>query len=409
MSLQLRWVGESDLDRVAQTRTWCYGGAAKDLPYYQDRTRTDTRATAGDYLLAEQDGNAVGTATSYSMSMWLRGARVPCQGVAWVGTIKTHRRGARDGEWGIASQIMHEALRIARERQQIVSALMPFRGSFYEHFGYGVVERHNLWTVPLAVLPTGRFDGMGFMTADDLPALKACRQRQVERGMCDIERSTGSWDIHLKGWEEGLTAVDRAVDGQITGYIAFMHEQKNEKDYLRVSEMAYNDFPAFNRLLHFLASLRDQYTFATLRLPVDLPLNRLLREVQIPHRLVNHAHAELRTYTRMSIRVLDHRRLIEAMRFPSRYQGKLAVAVHETEGDFSRFEIELSGGRATTTPTESSADIECTDRTWAAIVSGDLPAKTAMMLGLLTARREGDVNVLEAFGDGPAPFCQEYF
>ena len=45
----------------------------------------------GDYLLAEVDGQPVGTATSLSMKMWVR-AIIPCQGVARVGAIKTMQR-----------------------------------------------------------------------------------------------------------------------------------------------------------------------------------------------------------------------------------------------------------------------------------------------------------------------------
>src|SRR5439155_1335951 len=127
------------------------GGASKDLPSFQEGIRFDQRPAPGDFLLAEQDGYPVGTATSLSMSMWIRGGRVPCQGVGWVGTIKTHRRGSRGAGGGVASQVMHEVLHRAREREQVVSALGPFRGSFYEHFGYGNVERHCSWTVPLAV------------------------------------------------------------------------------------------------------------------------------------------------------------------------------------------------------------------------------------------------------------------
>ena len=45
--------------------------------------------------------------------------------------------------------------------------------------------------------------------------------------------------------------------------------------------------------------------------PADLPLNWLLKERQVPHRLVNHPTAEIRPYTRMQARVLDHARLID--------------------------------------------------------------------------------------------------
>src|SRR5688572_5881555 len=93
MSLKLKWVGDDERDRVAETRMLCYAAARKELPGYVERLRADARSQPGDWLLAEgADGVAVGTATSYAMTMWVRGGAVPCQGVAHVGTIKTHRR-----------------------------------------------------------------------------------------------------------------------------------------------------------------------------------------------------------------------------------------------------------------------------------------------------------------------------
>src|SRR3954452_9217935 len=150
MALTLRWLGEGEgeIDRVAQTRLYCYSPAAKDLEAYQKRIRADQRVKTGDFLLAERDGVAVGTTTSISFAMWVRGARLACQGVAWVGTIKTQRGSGRaGGEKGIASQLLNETVRKGRERGEVVSALMPFRSSYYEHFGYGMVERRNEWTV----------------------------------------------------------------------------------------------------------------------------------------------------------------------------------------------------------------------------------------------------------------------
>jgi predicted acetyltransferase len=164
MPLSLRWVGQSEYDALAEVRARCYAPAAKDVAVFKERLLSDQRAKPGDHLLAERDGRIVGTATSLSMTMWVRGGSVPCQGVAFVGTIKTARRGGSKsaGERGIASQIMFEALRLARERQQVVSALMPFRASFYEHFGYGLAEQRAEWIVPLSILPPGDFGGIRY-------------------------------------------------------------------------------------------------------------------------------------------------------------------------------------------------------------------------------------------------------
>jgi predicted acetyltransferase len=372
--------------------------------------REDPRGRAGDFLLAERDGEPVGTATSHSMTMWARGGPVPCQGVAWVGTIKTHRRRTKDAD-GVATQLMRETLRIARERGEAVSALMPFRASFYEHFGYGLVERRCEWTVPLSILPHGDFEGIGFYREQDFPELVRFRQRTVERGQCDIERPQDVWRYWLKlRSESGFVVVDRSgAGGAIHGYLHFEHQQAGTKDVLRVMQMSYEDPPALRRQLHFLASLRDQYLSAAMILPASLPLNRLLREPQLPHRNVNHAHAEARQDTRMQVRVLDHRRFLEAMRLPQHYHGKVVVSVRESEGHESRFAIEFAEGHAAVSVSSAAAEFTCPDHVWAAVACGDLRAAEAVQLGLASAESSEAASVLDALGDGPRPFSQEYF
>ena len=88
MNLTMRWVGYDERPRVALAREQCYAMAGKEHGRYLELIDSDDRARPGDYLLAEHEGGAVGTATSYSMSMWVRGGRIPCQAVAWVGAIK---------------------------------------------------------------------------------------------------------------------------------------------------------------------------------------------------------------------------------------------------------------------------------------------------------------------------------
>ena len=123
MALDMHWIGESDYDRLATVRVQCYAPAMSAIEKYRDAIPRDPRGKAGDYLIATRDGLDVGTSTSLSFKMWLRGGCVPCQGVAYVGTIKTHRRGGSKGERGIASQLMSETLRKAREREEAVTAL----------------------------------------------------------------------------------------------------------------------------------------------------------------------------------------------------------------------------------------------------------------------------------------------
>jgi predicted acetyltransferase len=414
MALNLHWVGEDQRDRVGEVRGLCYGKSTRDAAAFAEHLRLDRRSGPGDWLLAERDGVAVGTATQYPQTMWVRGGPVTCQGVAYVGTVKTQRRRAAGEQSGVGTAVMNEVVRAARERGFVVSALMPFRGSYYEHFGYGIVERRAEWTVPLAVMPPGDFDTVRFYDPQrDRQALADCRQRVAQRGQADIERNPATWDHYLANAMEGFLVVDRTGDGPVRGWMAFEHHHDpHGQDTVRCEfDTGYEDLPTLKRFLHFLASLRDQYTFAKLQLPRDLPLNLLLKEPQMTHRANrNHPTPEMRPSTRMQVRVLDHAKLLAAMRLPYDHKpGKVVVAIRETEGHTSKLSLEMSGGKIATSVTDAAADVEMTDRTWAIVALGDLPATRAAELGLIDVTNRAPLGVLDVLAQGPAPYCREYF
>jgi predicted acetyltransferase len=323
--------------------------------------------------------------------------------------VKTHRR--RDsGEDGVATQIMRETLRLAREKGQAVSALMPFRASFYEHFGYGLVERRNEWTLPLEVLPHGSFEGLRFYEPQDLTELVKFHQRVIERGQCDIERSQEAWNALIPRTEGGFFFIDRAgTGGPVRGFLWVEHEKVGTKDFLRIVQNNYEDLDALNRQLHFLASLRDQYSTVVGTFQPEVPLNWLLRETQLPHRHVNHGHAELRPQTRMQVRILNHKRFLESLKLPSDVRAKTAVAVRESEGTTSTFSVDVSDGGAAVSSTGGSAEFMCTDRVWAAVACGDFSATLAVEMGLAQCGDPKACTALDALCRGPTPYCHEYF
>jgi predicted acetyltransferase len=409
MAFVTRWVGADELDRVADARLYCYTTAENQRDVYRQWARDDTRP--GAYILAEDDGQAVGTATAFDMNMWVRGGRLPCQGVAWVGTIKTHRRSGRDAGRGIASCIMPELLKRAREQGQVLTALMPFRASFYQHFGYGLAERRDEWTIPLPILPRGDSRGVRFMTENDLPAVQACRQRADERGQCAIERTHQSWEWHARSrWGAGYRVVDQPVSGgAVQGWLDIVEINREGRKSLRIEDAAWDSHDGLLRLLHFVAGLRDQFGTMTMAFPADLPVNCLLREPQLPHRPVEHATASVVPQTRMQLRILDHKRYLEALHLPAELSGSATIAVGETEGTVSSFTIHLSDGRMKVTPGTEKPDLECTDHVWGSIATGHLPASTAAVLGLVKVRENRALQTLSSLAHGAAPFCREYF
>jgi predicted acetyltransferase len=403
MSLTLSWHGRESAEEVGRTRALCYAPGARDIPAFQERLANDPRVVADDLLLARRDGAAVGTATSYSMNMWVRGRAFPCQGVAYVGTVKTSRRSG-----GVASQVMGEVLRRGRERGQVLSALLPFRASFYEHFGYGVVERRATWTIPLVALPGGPVDGFEFLEGADDPR-RACRQRMVEAGQCDVERTAGMWTHWTRQEDEGFVVGDRQADDSLASWFTWSIETVNGESIVEVDDMAFDSSQALLRGLRFFGTLRDQYSAVRLTLPAEFQVNRLLRETQVPRRAVAHPTATVELYTRLQVRVLDHVRLINGLQLPREARGGLVVAVTESEGTTSTFRIEFESGRALATETSAPPDVECVDRHWAAILLGDLPATRAAEMGLIKAHRPAATELLDAFAGGPAPFCNESF
>jgi len=409
MGLEMRWVGESERERVAETRWMCYGHALKELERYKQNILEDPWGRPGDYLLAEQNGRAVGTATSLPLTMWVRGGPLPCQGVAYVGTIKSHRRRA-GAEGGIASAVMREVLKIARERNCIVSALMPFRASFYEHFGYGLVERRAEWTVPLAIIPPADCAGWRFGTDEDRAAWADQWQTAVAAGQCDVERTAARWKQPHPSEQEGMVFINRPDSGgPVRAYAFVTQEIINGHNNLKVLRWSVGSPENFIEMLGFLSTMRDQFTTLTIATPADLPLGLLLREPQLPHRLVDHPTPAMHTITRMQLRILDHRKFLESLHVPESAKGRVTVNVKEIEGTLSRFTIDFNAGRAAVTPSTAEPDFECLDRHWASIATGDLPATQAVRWRAARQNTTGAAAILDTLSVGPLPFCREYF
>jgi predicted acetyltransferase len=406
MALQRQWVGFEQAEKVAHTRTLCYSPGMSDLPRILHRTTDDFRAKDGDFLLVEKDGKAVGTATSLSSIMYVRGAAIPTQGVAWVGTIRTERRKGNPGEAGIATIVMRETINRARERGEIASALMPFRASFYEHFGYGLVERRIDWDVPMSILPAGPSEGLRFYEESDFAAMLACRNRIARSGQCDFERIEWTMRHQLERAADGFVIVDRPDNnGAVRGWMALMHEVIDNRRIVRVADHGAEDTAALLRQLRMLGGLKDQYSAAVITMPGDFQLNRLLKESQLPHRPVDHTVPACNFYTRMQVRILDHRKFLEAVPLPAAPRGSAIVEVRECEGTISKFRVDIESGKAGVKPATGDATFRCADTTWASVVCGEISGTTAVRMGLA----EGDGALLDGFSMGPAPFTVEHF
>ncbi|MBC7784152.1 MAG: GNAT family N-acetyltransferase [Burkholderiales bacterium] len=418
MTLGFDWRGRSERERIAEIRWRCYGSRGGTRERFGAEVTT-ARMEDGDVLIASADGQDVGTATSLSMHMHIRGKRVPCQGVAWVGTSKSHRRRAGSegskNERGIASQIMEKVVAKGRERGQSVSALMPFRTSFYEHFGYGLVEYQNIWTIPLELLPQAPTDGWRFGAASDKPAMVACRARQATAGHCDVETSAAGIDEWFQSLADS-TQLFVQTDGDKIGAYAWVKtvdesdlSDGSDRLIAHILQPSWDSPAALLSLLAMIGSLRDQYAAVRIVLPTDVPLNWLLREHQVPHRNVQHPAAACKVISRMQARIIDPVKFLTGQKLSRPVTGGAIVGVRESEGDAHTYELSASDGVIECKPSARSADIELTDVLFAAIMCGSLRASAAQQCGLVSARAAPAIAWLDALADGPAGFSFEYF
>lgn len=408
MALQFHWLGEESQDRVVEVRLRSFGAGGKERGRFADATRVPVEPMPRDFLVASIDGQDVGTTCSINLNMWISGAKIPCQGVGYVGTAKTHRRGG-GGEKGLASQMMWQTVAKARERGHIVSALMPFRASYYEHFGYGVVERRNEWVVPTNLFPQGDCAGFRFYEEKDLPALMECRNQVARSGQCDAERTEQVWRGWFQRWEDRFVFVDRPdVAGPIQSWIAIGSETIDGKPGMRVRQMGYVSNDALLRQLHFLSSLQDQHMIAGMSLPADLPLNWLLRESLVPLNYASHRVSQMRCNTRMMIKIIDHAKFLSSIHWPADVKGSAVVGIAEADGNKTVVRIDVEGGKASAKKATGEPQFECPERVWGPIVCGEMSASTAVQYGLA----KGDaavVTLLDSLARGKKPYCIEYF
>ncbi|MEM6560778.1 MAG: GNAT family N-acetyltransferase [Planctomycetota bacterium] len=403
MPLELRWVGQEAADQIATIRARAYRNGPDDRDAMLRRFDVG-RQNDGDICLAHLDGQPVATATALSMDMHVRGKRLPAQGVAWVGTDKTHRR---SGD-GAATKVMHAVLDKARERGQVVSALMPFRASFYEHFGYGTAERRHRWRVPTAILPRGDFAGMRYTTDDDRPALLDLRNREAAGGQCDCDFGEPGFDYWWAQTGNHFRFADFADDGRCRSTTLLEVHGAKAPSNLVLDQHHWEDDAALLRQLHWLATMRDQHGNVELHLPTDVRIDLLLRERQLPHRPVIHDVALCKAYTRMQIRALDHVGFCDGLATTSTATGTVTVAVAEPEGDTSTFTLDIANGHIAAKPSDATPTATLTAANWAMLASGCESATTLHRHALLEAD-DTAATLLDALSTGRAPFCNDYF
>jgi predicted N-acetyltransferase YhbS len=187
---------------------------AEDEEKYRERMPYFETAVS---LIAEEDGKALASVAALRMQQNVRGLVHDMAGVASVSSHPSARRR------GLVRALLERLLRQMREEGSAVSALYPFRPSFYARFGFVGIPRHRT----AAFAP----EGLAHLTRAELPG-------EVER--LTMSEGFDEWDgltrrlLHERHgfsvFDETRTAEFREskrwlaiarVDGEVVGAVPY--------------------------------------------------------------------------------------------------------------------------------------------------------------------------------------------
>jgi len=206
-----------------------------------------------DCWVVEVDGRLAGALRTYRLEMSLWGRAVPTMGLAGVAVAPDFRRR------GIGRRMCIEALRIARERGDILCALYPFRTSFYRDLGFALAGEVHRYTFDPTLLPMyPGWDRVERATdvGRDLAARIYGDVAPRANGLLTRGKRLFSF-LRRKGT---YLYLHRDGRGRATGYVAVRGRGgPPERSRLRGLELVAEDREAYLGLLGWLSVQRDQW------------------------------------------------------------------------------------------------------------------------------------------------------
>ncbi len=248
-----------------------------------DRER-QLRAGAGyggleDSWVVKRRGRLLAACRLHSLHEYLTGVAVPMMGLAAVAVAPEARRK------GLGAALCRNAIRIARERGDVVSVLYPFRPGFYRRLGWGYVGRLHAHRFAPAQLVVDRDAAAAVRPAEsaDRHALQSCYARVARASHGPIARSENVWHQHLGG-HAYAAVVERKGSDSVGGYVIVVpgRQRVNADRRLRIRELVAEDRDAYHSLLAWIAAQRDQWPQATYEARPDEHFERWLDDPRPP-------------------------------------------------------------------------------------------------------------------------------
>lgn len=280
-TLHCRFASDADIGVVVRLIRHSFPSPARTPETVEVMLRTPRFGGGTDTLLVgELDGRIAGALQLHPIRQWIGGACLPMAGVGSVTISPAFRRR------GLAEQLVAAALRAARARGDVVSALYPFRVGFYHRLGYGNAGVAEQWLIPPRTLPDSpeRLQVELLETDAERGEALAFYNHWARSQNGQLVRTPGMW-TYLIGQPDRAVAGYRDASGSLAGYavVAYRTDLPRRDRFLEVDEIVWTTPAARRALYGWLASLADQWDQLLVR---ALPSHRMqdwVSEPRLPH------------------------------------------------------------------------------------------------------------------------------
>lgn len=332
-------------------------------------------------FICDEHGQAKASMALFPYQLQIDGAKLAMGGVAWVASPPEHRRGGWVGGMLVA------AIAEMKERGMPLSALYPFKQSFYRRYGWEVASATLDHEIPLELLAAYR-KGPGVVqrwlpAEEPLPQLLDLYQRWAQGRPGAMVRDESVWSNwvtrHWRGarWH---TAVWRPSEGaEAEGYLLYQIGEENGKRAFMIKELVALTAAAERGLWGFVANHDSQAKICLVRLQRDYPLWHLVE---------NTHEVQSKLISGWQLRLVDLKAAFEQRAWPGAPDGALTIGVQDEHAPWNTgtWRITFEGGRAEVSPArEERADLAATVQTWAQVYCGFLRPHQALMSGRLEA------------------------
>lgn len=312
---------------------------------------------------------------------------------------------------GYVARLLREACAELRAMNAPLSALGPFKASFYGQFGWATFFEFRSLNGPPEAFASFRARQNGTWTrlentAATIAELDAIYRAGLRGRFGLVERTTDWWQHYILPHEDPekprWTYVWRDQNGQGRAYIMYDFERRGRDRVLACREVIALDPEARAQIFGFFAAHENQVAEIQFSTPADAPVQTLFENP-----------IQCGMSSGYMLRLVDVVAALEAFPYPKDGAGRIQLAINDDwiSDNQGVFELEVEAGRARVKrlATGAEADIRCDVRVLAQIYSRYLRPRSAAAFGLLEAPSRAALGLLDQWFAGLAPYSLDWY